>query len=201
MPIYELKIACPSCRRVTTIVLAPESRDVNCPGCQLHTGLSIATYVGAIYVLSNPAMPGLLKIGMTERDVRSRASELSAATGVPEGFVIEAYFLVNDPRTIESEVHNALAPRRKSGREFFEMDVLDALSAISRIANRQPDFVRKRNQSVEPLTSTAMSNERSLESVRLKCRHCGSDYFANLATDQAISKCPNCNMSHLIDRR
>ena len=40
---------------------------------------------GYVYILSNPAMPGLLKIGYTERDVQERVKELSN-TGIPSPF-------------------------------------------------------------------------------------------------------------------
>ena len=38
---------------------------------------------GYVYILSNPGMPGLLKIGMTRFDPTRRVQELSSATGVP----------------------------------------------------------------------------------------------------------------------
>jgi hypothetical protein len=38
---------------------------------------------GYIYVLTNPNMPGLVKIGYTQRLPRERANDLSRATGVP----------------------------------------------------------------------------------------------------------------------
>jgi hypothetical protein len=41
------------------------------------------TMRGYIYVLTNPNMPGLVKIGYTQRLPRERANELSRATGVP----------------------------------------------------------------------------------------------------------------------
>ena len=44
---------------------------------------------GYVYVLSNPAMPGLYKIGST-RDLTSRLKDLSNGTGVPAEFEIEA---------------------------------------------------------------------------------------------------------------
>jgi hypothetical protein len=45
---------------------------------------------GYIYVLSNPSMPGIVKVGRTFREPRARAAELSASTGVPTPFKIEA---------------------------------------------------------------------------------------------------------------
>ena len=43
---------------------------------------------GWVYVLTNPAMPGLVKIGLTSRNPQVRAAELTQATGVPAPFVI-----------------------------------------------------------------------------------------------------------------
>lgn len=43
---------------------------------------------GHIYILVNPSMEGLVKIGKTTRDPESRARELSQATGVPTPFYV-----------------------------------------------------------------------------------------------------------------
>ena len=43
-----------------------------------------------IYVLTNEAMPNLVKIGFTDSDVEARMTELSRASGVPLAF--ECYF-------------------------------------------------------------------------------------------------------------
>ena len=46
--------------------------------------------IGEVYVLSNPAMPGICKIGFTTRDPRVRAEELfQNSTGVPTPFHVE----------------------------------------------------------------------------------------------------------------
>ena len=49
--------------------------------------------LGFIYIMSNPAHPGLLKIGQTSKDPLVRRKDLST-TGVPEEFVIEYQALV-----------------------------------------------------------------------------------------------------------
>src|SRR5258706_9815760 len=60
---------------------------------------------GYIYVLVNPSLPGLVKIGRTEREPEARARELSGATGVPTPFllVFEAHF--DDAHAAEDYVH------------------------------------------------------------------------------------------------
>src|SRR5579864_8404939 len=60
---------------------------------------------GYVYVLSNPCMPGLLKIGFTERNVEARAKELSSATGVPAGYDVEAVFPATDAAAAEAAIH------------------------------------------------------------------------------------------------
>ena len=43
---------------------------------------------GWVYILTNKAMPGLVKIGLTTRDLEEWAAELLGATGVPLPFVV-----------------------------------------------------------------------------------------------------------------
>ena len=49
---------------------------------------------GFIYILSNPTMPGILKIGCTAGTVLKRAAELNIPTGVPQQYKIERTFPV-----------------------------------------------------------------------------------------------------------
>ncbi len=81
-------------------------------------------YIGFIYVLSNPSMPGLLKIGVTEGRVENRIKELSRPTGVPTPFRGEFHLPVYEiPRDAERRVHKHLDPWRDSNhREFFRID-------------------------------------------------------------------------------
>ncbi len=44
--------------------------------------------IGTIYVLVNPSIPGLVKVGKTTRSVDIRIKELSTVTGVPSQFIL-----------------------------------------------------------------------------------------------------------------
>lgn len=82
---------------------------------------------GHVYILSNPAMPGLLKIGFTKGDVDARARQLRT-TGVPRPFRVEAKIRAKYAHGTESKIHKALARYRDShDREFFRMDVPEAI--------------------------------------------------------------------------
>jgi hypothetical protein len=56
---------------------------------------------GHIYVLINPSIPGLVKIGKTTRDPESRAKELSQATGVATPFYVAFSIEVADCHAIQ----------------------------------------------------------------------------------------------------
>lgn len=81
-------------------------------------------YIGFIYALSNPSMPGLLKIGATEGRVEKRMKELSRPTGVPTPFRCEFHLPVYEIlRVAERRVHKHLDQWRDSNyREFFKID-------------------------------------------------------------------------------
>lgn len=75
---------------------------------------------GHLYILKNAYMPGLVKIGFTERDPKARATELSSTTGVPGKYEIVSTWLVAEAATVERRIHLELAQYRKTG-EFFEL--------------------------------------------------------------------------------
>ncbi|WP_121352948.1 GIY-YIG nuclease family protein [Pseudomonas aeruginosa] len=87
---------------------------------------------GFIYCLGNQAMPGIYKVGMTERAPLQRRDELSNSTSAPLPFELLCFGQVIDPRDVESDIHSALSDRRVNQyREFF-------YGPFSRIA----DFIR-----------------------------------------------------------
>lgn len=89
------------------------------------TGLSI------VYLLTNPAMPGLVKIGRTSQDhARLRLDQLYS-TGVPVPF--ELVFACRVPNSVEVEqaLHRAFAPQRVNPRrEFFRIEPDQALAIL-----------------------------------------------------------------------
>jgi hypothetical protein len=77
---------------------------------------------GYLYILINPTMPGLAKVGRTTRDPTTRAGELSSATGVASPFILAYSQPVNDCISAERWVHSQLENagfRHASNREFF----------------------------------------------------------------------------------
>jgi hypothetical protein len=78
---------------------------------------------GYLYCLSNPSIPDLLKVGMTERTPEDRVRELFK-TGVPTPFKIEFAKQVSDPKQKEKTLHALLSQytdRVSSKREFFRV--------------------------------------------------------------------------------
>lgn len=89
---------------------------------------------GYVYVLSNPGMPGLLKIGRSINGGKCRATEMDG-TGVPFPFELEFECLFEDCVYAEAMVHEKLNSERVSGRrEFFALDVFDAIVSILGVA-------------------------------------------------------------------
>jgi T5orf172 domain len=85
-----------------------------------------------VYVFTNEAMPGLIKIGLTTDSVEARLTQLSSYTGVPLPF--ECYFAaeVEDSARIEKILHQLFGDARiNPRREFFRLDKEKVVLAIS----------------------------------------------------------------------
>lgn len=86
---------------------------------------------GFVYILTNPAMPGLIKIGKTRLAPADRAAQLHT-TGVPAGFQVEYACRTPNPEAVEQAMHVAFGPTRLSHkREFFELSVEQAIAVLS----------------------------------------------------------------------
>ena len=86
---------------------------------------------GYIYILSNKSMPGVLKIGRSKLGGKQRASQLFT-TGVPHPFKLEFEMFSRDYKAAEIIAHEKLdCYRSLSNREFFRVDLYDAVAAVS----------------------------------------------------------------------
>ena len=88
----------------------------------------------SVYILTNAAMPGIVKVGRSV-EPESRAVHLSSASGVPLPFQVSWIYETFDDCAVEHVAHVILAERRVNpSREFFACEVGVARSAVERAA-------------------------------------------------------------------
>lgn len=103
---------------------------------------------GYIYVLENPAMPQIHKIGKTTRDPFARAEELSASTGIPTAFVLVFQQSFNDCHKAEKKIHASLTARQgrlSNSREFFTTSLKDIIQLIQEV-KLEDDLLSKNDE-------------------------------------------------------
>ena len=89
-----------------------------------------------VYVLTNPTMPGLCKIGFTKNKPSERVKQINAATGVALDFVVEWAFPCFNAHDVEKQVHRYLEDngfRVNKSKEFFNVTVDEAKAVVERI--------------------------------------------------------------------
>jgi hypothetical protein len=85
-----------------------------------------------VYVLTNPAMPGLVKIGKTTQlEVEDRMKQLFS-TGVPVPFDCAFACQVKDAQAVEKALHFAFGNARiNPNREFFKIEPERVIAVLS----------------------------------------------------------------------
>lgn len=83
---------------------------------------------GYLYCFSNKSMPGILKIGMTERnpDIRLKEANRSDTWRPPTPYKLEIAIQVYNPKKKESTLHKLLSEyteRINPKREFFRISI------------------------------------------------------------------------------
>ena len=90
-----------------------------------------------VYILSNPALPNMLKIGYTKNEPEVRAKQISASTGVALPYKVEWAFQCFNGEQLEQEVHVELASYRvNQNREFFDIPLAEAQEAIEKLGKQ-----------------------------------------------------------------
>ncbi len=103
---------------------------------------------GIVYILTNEAMPGYIKIGKTTTSVEQRILELSRSTAVPVPF--ECYYAarVANISQVEKAFHDAFGDHRKNPkREFFTIAPERVVAILSLLA--MEEIILSRDVGVE----------------------------------------------------
>ena len=83
-----------------------------------------------VYILTNEAMPGIIKIGWTDKSVEERMKELDK-TATPLPFTCYFAKRVDEPTFVEAKLHQAFDEFRiRDNREFFRMSPDQAKAAL-----------------------------------------------------------------------
>lgn len=105
-----------------------------------------------VYVLTNPAMPGLAKIGKTTQvDLSTRLSQLYT-TGVPVPFECAYACEVDDCSKVESAFHTAFGDHRVNPkREFFKIEPERVIAILQLLAvnNITPQVERQLSEGLD----------------------------------------------------
>lgn len=129
-----------------------------------------------VYVLTNPAMPGLIKIGMTTQvEVEARMKQLFS-TGVPVPFDCAFACQVKDAGEVERALHYAFGKHRiNPNREFFQIEadrviailkllqVEDITDAIEKTIEADTDAVDKQSAEVMKAARRPRMNFEALD--------------------------------------
>ena len=102
--------------------------------------------LSVVYVLTNPAMPGMVKIGRTSHDDAKTRIDQLYTTGVPVPFNLEFVCKVPNSEEVEKALHLAFAPHRiNPKREFFSIEPVQAI-AILKLLHVQDTTAEVENQ-------------------------------------------------------
>lgn len=127
---------------------------------------------GYVYVMINPSLEGMVKIGKTTREPEERAKELSSATGVATPFIVVYKRQFNNCHLAEKLIHTVLSDngfRVNDQREFFSIDVTTAINLLMKMEDVESDYCEQEAETT--------SNEGLAESYYRKgdCYYYGFD--------------------------
>ena len=90
-----------------------------------------------VYILSNPSIPDVLKIGYTNLTPELRAHQISSSTGVVVPFKVEWTIKCINGYELENQIHKVLKDYRVNNqREFFQVDLEEAKKVIKLIIEK-----------------------------------------------------------------
>ena len=119
-----------------------------------------------IYIFTNSAMPGLVKIGITS-NVKKRLKDLYQ-TGVPVPFECEFAGEIESADDVEKAFHKAFDPQRlNSNREFFQIEPEQAIALLKLMITKDvTPYLQKAANKVDPESGEAIIKLKEAEKKR-----------------------------------
>ena len=132
------------------------------------------SYIGYIYILTNPAFPNLVKLGYTD-NIESRLKTLNSNSGLPDPYTCYAYYKVKK-RLTDLQLHDLIdilnpTLRHSKNREFYEMSAdvaYSILESISKITGTEEQLVNVQNKSTQCIDSQASIYNKKAERTTFK---------------------------------
>lgn len=185
---YEIESWCSKCGSKESHFISNQTRVViKCKRCGIHL-LQASYFSGYVYLLSNPALPSLIKIGSTEREVPERVNELNSSTAIPLPFEIEAYWKSRKHKKHETETHRFFSQKRVPKKEFFKITVDEAIPEISRVIECEPVYLRFGSTRA---TGLDIGHATGHGWRQVKCRSC--NHIWTIAASKPDGDCPKCS--------
>jgi hypothetical protein len=115
-----------------------------------------------VYILSNPSMRGLLKVGYTATSIQERMNALNT-TGIPTKFVLEFCIEVRNGLQAEQHLHSALG-NFHYGKEFFRVSIPKVIEVCKKeLLDGHIEFINYSGRA-----NSAFFSPQELENIRLQ---------------------------------
>ncbi len=134
---------------------------------------------GWVYVISNKAMLGLIKVGYSTKDPELRAEELNH-TGSPHPYVVEYEMLIEEPYEIEQKTHKLLSSKLEA-KEWFRCSAEEAVAGIKQVSGNRiitETYKRAEKAKAEALHQRKLEEEE-VNSQRRKAEQAFEDCLRN----------------------
>lgn len=116
-----------------------------------------------VYVLTNEAMPGYVKIGRTSTGLEQRIRELNSSTSVPLAFTAFYACIVNNSQFVEHQLHDAFDDSRVNPRREFFRVAPERVVAALKLAEVE-DITPKKDFVETPEDQEALNSARTIRS-------------------------------------
>ena len=139
--------------------------------------------MGYVYAFSTESMPGIFKIGMTERTPEKRLSEANGSDEFkpPLPYVIAIHKKVNNCKETEKKIHALLSDKRVNPhREFFKITIeelkeifnhIDGENETDIVLEKEKEFISKVNNVMFDVLSTFKINNISFTPFLISNAH------------------------------